>query len=111
MEDNYKKINFKYKFTEDYNPEYINGAYGGVSPRGEIIVNFYFERTPIPYEENYNINKDGDIVGLSKTHPKDHAANIIRYVPTGIVMNLESAKSVYQWLGEHIEALENENKK
>lgn len=38
------KINFKYKFSDAYNPVYVNGAYGGVNPRGEIVINFYFER-------------------------------------------------------------------
>ncbi|MEN1969857.1 hypothetical protein WMZ97_17485 [Lentibacillus sp. N15] len=106
MEDKSRSVNFKYKFSEDYNPLYVNGAYGGVSPRGEIIVNFYFERNPVPYEEKVQINETDEIV--TETKPEDHLANVIRYVPTGVVMNLESAKSLHEWLGEHIEILEQE---
>lgn len=104
-------INFKYKFADDYNPFYANGAYGGVNPRGELVVNFYFERNPIPYQETNELNEDGEFVGEPKLDPEDHHTNVIRYVSTGVVMNLDSAKSLYQWLGQHIEQLEKENGK
>ncbi len=35
---------FKYVFDDDYNPKYVNGAFGGVNPQGEINLNFYMER-------------------------------------------------------------------
>ncbi|MFC0297755.1 hypothetical protein [Geobacillus jurassicus] len=43
-----KVVHFKYLFPDDYNPVYVNGAHGGISPQGEIVVNFYFERRPLP---------------------------------------------------------------
>lgn len=30
-----KKIEFKYIFEKDYNPKYVNGAFGGMSPTGK----------------------------------------------------------------------------
>ena len=35
------ELTFKYIYTYDYNPDYVNGAHGGISPRGELVVNFY----------------------------------------------------------------------
>lgn len=102
MSDSKDMLNFKYKFNADYNPHYVNGAYGGVNPAGELVVNFYFERTPVPYEEQVRI-EDGETI---KVNPENHEENLIRFVPTGVVMNLESAKSIHAWLGEHIENLE-----
>lgn len=29
-----EKIKFKYIFKDDYNPKYVNGAFGGISPQG-----------------------------------------------------------------------------
>lgn len=106
-----EEVNFKYKFAEDYNPIYSNGAYGGVSPRGEIVINFYLERNPIPHTETVEINSKGEFVGKPKLDPENHDKNVIRYVSTGIIMNLESAKALHQWLGEHIEYLEMDKKK
>jgi|SRR5699024_259148 len=97
-----KDVHFKYKFPSDYNPDYVNGAYGGVSPNGEIVVNFYFERIPIPYEETVDL----DTEAIKRTLPENHSENVIRYVPSGVVMNIDTAKSFHQWLGEHIKSLE-----
>lgn len=100
-------VKFKYKFPEDYNPVYINGAQGGISPRGEIIINFYLERSPIPYEESIVFDEGGVSVGRPVvTSPEDFSTNIIRYVSSGVVMSLEGARGVHEWLGRHIEHLE-----
>lgn len=99
-------VNFKYKFSEVYNPVYINGAYGGIGPRGELEVNFYLERQPIPYTEVHPIDKDGKLGARVAIKPEDHTDTIIRFVTTGIVMNLETAKTIHQWLGNNIKKLE-----
>ena len=44
------EIVFKYIFNYAYNPVYVNGAHGGLSPRGELVMNFYLERPPLPEE-------------------------------------------------------------
>ncbi|WP_105305268.1 DUF3467 domain-containing protein [Anaerolactibacter massiliensis] len=101
------KINFKYKYAEDYNPVYVNGAYGGISTRNEILVNFYLERSPIPKETDHNINADGSLSEPIAIKPEDFEKTVIRYVSSGIVMNLETAKSINAWLSKNIEELEN----
>ena len=35
-----KRVLFKYEFPETYNPVYANGAQGGLTPQGEIALNF-----------------------------------------------------------------------
>lgn len=100
------KINFKYKYDEDYNPVYINGAYGGISTHNEIIVNFYLERLPIPKETDHEINEDGSLTAPIAIKPENFDSTVIRYVSNGIVMNLETAKSINDWLSKNIEELE-----
>lgn len=41
-------IKIKYIFRDHYNPVYANGAYGGITPSGEIVASFYFEKHPLP---------------------------------------------------------------
>ncbi|MGG6439541.1 hypothetical protein ABET52_04200 [Saccharococcus caldoxylosilyticus] len=106
MSSSKKTVNFKYVFADDYNPVYVNGAHGGISPQGEIVINFYFERRPLPYEEIYKFDEKGQPTGEIEVKPSNHNENIIRYVSTGIVMNLESAKIFHEWLREHIIMLE-----
>ncbi len=101
-----KRLNFKYIFDDDYNPKYVNGAYGGINPQGEIAVNFYVERSPIPRTEIYSLNEDGSLDSPIEIEPENHTQNIIRFIETGILLNLENAKKIHQWLGQHITSLE-----
>lgn len=103
---NDRTVRFKYKFPDHYNPKYVNGAYGGIGPRGELVVNFYLERQPIPKEETYKVSEKGALGEPFDRTPEDLRSQIIRFVQTGVVLNLESAKSIHKWLGDHINNLE-----
>lgn len=108
MENKEKSVIFKYKFAEDYNPIYVNGAYGGVSSQGEIVANFYLERLPLPNSVTHKVEENG-IVGEiidEKNIPSDLNKSFIRFVKTGIVVNVETAKQIRDWLNKQIEFLE-----
>lgn len=90
-------LEFKYKFPDDYAPAYVNGCYGGKSPKGEIVINFFSERFPIPNSETFELSEEGRLgerIGV-----KPEAMPMIRTVPCGIVMSEESAREIYVWLG------------
>ena len=102
-----ESITFKYIFKYDYNPVYVNGAHGGISPRGEIIANFYLERPPLPNEISHAINPDGSIgTDIIAVDPENLNSSIVRYVSNGVVLNYQNAKALHSWLGEQIGALE-----
>lgn len=101
-----KQIKFKYKFSKDYNPIYVNGAHGGLTGRDEIIVNFFLERQGLPISQTHSITEDGKLGDETSREPEDYSESMIRYVSTGVVLNLESAKSIYDWLGNQIKNLE-----
>ncbi|HOE88612.1 MAG: hypothetical protein BWY50_00849 [Spirochaetes bacterium ADurb.Bin315] len=96
-----KKIEFKYIFEKDYNPKYVNGAFGGMSPTGEMVVNFYLERMPLPYSDFHDV-KEGQVGDLTGREPEDYDSTIVRYIQNGIVLSLEHAKAIHNWLGLHI---------
>ncbi|NVN98858.1 MAG: hypothetical protein HXX17_05990 [Geobacteraceae bacterium] len=107
MSQNDPTISFKYIFKYDYNPVYINGAQGGISPRGEIIANFYLERQPLPNEITHAVNPDGSIgSNVIATDPENLNSLIIRYVSSGVVLNYQNARSLHSWLGDKIAELE-----
>ncbi len=98
-------IKFKYICSPLYNPVYINGAYGGVSPQGEINVNFYLERKGLPKYHEFYVDNKGKMTEKSII-PEDHKMSMVRVVETGITMNLRGAKGVHKWLGAKIKELE-----
>ncbi|WP_337833281.1 hypothetical protein [Geoanaerobacter pelophilus] len=100
------QIIFKYLFAEDYNPVYVNGAHGGVSPRGELVVHFYLERSGIPVAITQEINANGTIGAVIDEVPADFNQTLYRAVESGIVLNYESARTIHGWLGERIKELE-----
>ncbi len=96
------KVTIKYKYPEDYNPKFINGAQGGINIQGEIVANFYFERVPLPNSITQEVTNDGGLGKVVDTDPKDLPNSVLRYIQSGVVMNLEVAKQVYDWLGKQI---------
>lgn len=106
------KLKVKYKYEEDYNPIYANGAYGGITPLGEIVINFYLERMPLPIEHIEEITVVNNQVSktLSSTIPEDLNSTVIRYVSGGVVLSLQSAIEVHNWLAAHIDALKSMEK-
>lgn len=99
-------VKFKYIFSDDYNPVYVNGAYGGVTARGEIVVNFYLERHALPYSVTHSLEQGGAVGEQVAREPEDSARTLVRFVTNGIVLSAEHAKSIHAWLGKHIEAAE-----
>ena len=101
-----RHIKFRYIFPKDYNPVYCNGAYGGISTRGEIVANFFLERMPIPYSITTPVNEDGTLSDAVSAEPQDLNETVIRYISTGIVLTENNARSIYEWLGSQIQELE-----
>lgn len=103
-------IKCKYIFADDYNPVYINGAQGGINPLGEILINFYLERHPIPISQTYSVVENS--IGPEKedeVEPNDLKNSFVRFITNGVVMNYQTAKEIHKWLGKHIETLEQIN--
>lgn len=101
-----REVTFKYVFNYNYNPTYVNGAQGGVSPRGELVIHFYLERPPLPESITHEITPQGGIGRETAVEPTDLSQSIVRFIDTGVVMNYESAKMFHLWLGEKLKEAE-----
>jgi hypothetical protein len=106
MAQNKPELKFKYIFDYGYNPIYVNGAHGGVSPRGELIMNFYLERMALPESITHEINPNGTIGKETAAEPDDLANSMVRFIESGVVMNYQNAKELHLWLGERIKEME-----
>ena len=98
-----RRLEVKYIFNEDYNPDYATGAYGGLSPNGDIVMNFYQERSAIP---NYTIVEFDENGRASSVKNKPEILPVIRYIVSGVTMNLDAAKQLNIWLNGLIEQAE-----
>lgn len=106
MAQNKPELKFKYIFDYGYNPVYVNGAHGGVSPRGELVMNFYLERMALPESITHEINPNGTIGKETAAEPEDLAQSMVRFIESGVVMNYQNARELHNWLGERIKEMD-----
>jgi len=106
MSDKKNEMTFKYIFQYDYNPIYVNGAHGGISPRGELVMNFYLERQPLPNEIVHEITPAGTIGPETAVDPSDLTRSLVRQVINGVVVNYQTARELHYWLGEKVKEME-----
>ena len=106
MPKNKPELTFKYVFADDYNPVYANGAHGGVSPRGELVMNFYLERMALPRSVTHEINPSGTIGDEVAAEPEDLKSSMVRFIDAGVVLNYQSARDLHLWLGERVKEME-----
>ena len=106
MSNKKNEMTFKYIFQYDYNPIYVNGAHGGISPRGELVMNFYLERQPLPNEIVHEITPAGTIGPETAVDPSDLTRSLVRQVINGVVVNYQTARELHYWLGEKVKEME-----
>ena len=104
--DKKNEMTFKYIFTYDYNPVYVNGAHGGISPRGELVMNFYLERQPLPNAISHEITPVGGIGPETDVDPSDLNRSLVRHITNGVVVNYQTARELHYWLGEKLKEME-----
>jgi hypothetical protein len=103
MEDDKKKISFKYILPSDLKELHVNGAYGSLAPDGSIRMSVYSERPAIPNYEMRKINPDetlGEFISEEKKYP------MVRVVQASLVFNAGTAKSFVRWLDDRIREFE-----
>lgn len=107
MEGNPTRLTFKYVYPQDLRDLYINGIYGGATPRAEIYAHMYSERHPIPKKVVHGVTDTG---GLGPEEEIEKGGDIVRFIQASIVMDLKTAIAFRDWLDERIKFIETVNK-
>jgi hypothetical protein len=100
------KIKFIYKSVPGYNPRYVTGVYGGLNPGQLLIANFFLERLPEEHEEVFDFYPDGSLGEKINGVNADTPIEVVRYIESGVVMNIDTAKSFRDWLTVQIDGIE-----
>ena len=92
------EVQFRYKISRNYTVYSIAGGHGGLNSQGDVIVNLFSERGPIPRRQTFEVDANGKL-----KHPPievESETAIIRDVMFALAMEPETARSVGQWLIE-----------
>jgi len=102
-ETNVRKIPFSYQKTDGYRTVTVSGAIGSSTPNGDIFMAVYTDRPHIPQASYISVDSDGKVLGKEELQI---SVGLVREVEVGLIMNIETAKKVREWLGQHIDGLE-----
>lgn len=94
-------VKFDYLKSNFHREIIADGAFGGLTPRGYIQMSIFCERNPIPKQTVHKIKKDGT---LSNEIREERIAReaIIRSIETTLIMDLDTATVIRNWLDNHI---------
>ena len=96
-------IDFHYIKSNSFRVVHADGVYGGPTPRGYIVVNFYSERAPIPQKITQELTPPGQ---LGEEIGQEGKVGIVREVEVGVTIDISHAKSLIQWLQEKVDVIE-----
>ena len=96
------RIHFDFIRSPFFRVVHSNGAWGGITPKGELSVTFYSERGALPRRITHELTSDG----LGQEIDRDHAIAVERECEVEILMNLQEAVNLHEWIGGHLKALQ-----
>jgi hypothetical protein len=94
-----KEILVHYIKTPSYRTYHVDGAYGGITPNGNIYCEFFIDRNVTPKSIVYNINDKGRLGKPKKVIGKK---GIVREIECGIAVDIRTARALKNWLEDKI---------
>ena len=95
-----KTLEVKFEKSPDFKIVPATGAWGGPTPQGELLCNFYVEYTEIPESIKLEITD-----GFSKETERIPTDLLVRELQIGIIMRPDIAKSIGEWLIKNAEEI------
>ncbi len=100
--DDQHEVVIKYYKSNFFRVIHADGAWGGLSARGDIHISFYNERAAIPDISRFVIS-GGEII---KPEEFQSISKVVREVEVDVVVDLGTAMSLRDWLNDRIDALQ-----
>ena len=89
------EIKVKYDYAPDYKKIPATGAWGGLSPNAEVIINFFVEFQSKPDHLAIQVDESGTV---KEKVIKDEEVSYTRELLVGVVMRHDIARSVGKFL-------------
>ena len=90
-----KTITIHFRKDEGYRVLAVNAVWGGVTPRGDIMVDLCHESQPQPDAITHEVTPEGLGAEIERTPP---TPSVERTVLVGVVLTPEHAESIGLWL-------------
>lgn len=100
MEKRPKKVKFIHNMPKDYRIYPANGVFGGMTARGDLVMNFFVEHHVIPPEQVQKVKADGSLAPI-KTEQQEEL-EVSRVFQMGVMVNREQALDIAKWIMEKV---------
>ena len=98
-------VKFRYEKSPAYQEARVDGLFGGITPKGEVHVYLYTEVLPMPTSIEHRLEQSGR---LGSELARDIDRGIVRFVHAGITLDVETARSLRNWLDDKLEGVDDE---
>jgi len=105
-----KRVKFDYIKGNYFRIIHVDGVHGGIGPRGSIFMSVWNERWPIPKQTSHEISDEGT-VGKEIESERVVRDAVVREVEIGLIIDIETAKQIRDWLTDKIDKIESATKK
>ena len=103
-----KKVDINYLKTNNYRTYHVDGIFGGLTPDAKkIYIELFVQRSATPKRVQYEV-VDGRIG--EETGDREGLEGLVREVESGLIMDVEVARVLRDWLSRKIESVDKEEK-
>lgn len=95
-----KSVKVQYEYDGKYRLIAANGLYGGITPGGELKIDFFAEYTPAPKTSQLSVSEEGQV-----TEHKDTTPQIVRRIQMGMLVSPNHIQSFANWFQEKAEEM------
>lgn len=108
-------VRFEFIKPEDLEFIYVNGIYGGVTPRGDLLCYLFYEYADIPLEEQFDLLENGGLNNetrkmVLRESRKTNEVLIKRDVKVSLIIPIHQARSFANWIIDKVDKFEKEQK-
>jgi hypothetical protein len=110
MADNDHSVLIQFERSPNYKIVPADGAWGGPTPRGHVLVNFFVDIPVSPLSVTHGLTGDGQLGPELERQPSLDEARprVSREFEIGVLLSPEDAEGIARWLLEQVELIRGE---
>jgi hypothetical protein len=95
-------VTFNYLKSAFYRVIHVDGAIGGITPRGLIHCSIYSERAAIPRVTRHTLNPDGSLGNATVVESRE---GVSREMEADLILDRRAARELRDWLTRQLDQL------
>lgn len=104
------QIRYDYIKSNLFRVIYVQGIFGGITPKGNLQIALWNERWPIPKQSTYKFSSADGQISDEIMEERVVRDAVVREVEIQLLMDIDTAKVFSSWIQKHIADIEKATK-